>query len=269
MNDSIGKMLAAVAVIACVAAVPATAGAFTLRTAPRVDHSREGRPAGYRSHAVPGLGGGGERSAARAVLYSLALPGLGHHYLGRSGAARTFFVAEGAVWTSFVVFEVQGRLREDAYEEYAGQFAGVSSRDHSDEYYALLTDFNSSDDYEAQIKSEGRSGFFPQGDARMLNDYFLQNRIGDFEPWAWISEDDRRFYQDRRAASKRAFRRRTYMVAAAIANRVAAAFFVLKASREMDRPADGARREFQIEIGAPRYRAGDEFQTGVSIVRRF
>ena len=166
------------------------------------------------------------------------------------------------------MLEVQGRLREDGYEDYARQFAGISDTDHSDDFYGLLTDFNSSDDYEAQIRSEGRVLFFPGGDAQTLEAYYLSNRVGDFEPWVWQNQDARRFFQKRRSASKRAFRHRTFVLAAAIANRVAAAFFTLKASRDLENTT-AEQRSYQIEIGAPSRHPGDEFQTGVSVIRRF
>ncbi|MEE9269322.1 MAG: hypothetical protein V3V49_03590 [Candidatus Krumholzibacteria bacterium] len=258
-------------VMLLLAVLPAPGAAFTLRRAPSMDYAAEEprEPAPGAVQMLPGSDGGENKSIGRAILYSLALPGLGHRYLGRAGMARMFYVAEGAVWTSFVAFEVQGRLREDAYKDYAVQFAGLASSGHSDDYYALLTDFNSSDDYESQIRSEGRSEFFPGGDSQTLHDYYLSNRIGDFEPWAWSSENARLFYQERRAASKRAFRRRTYAVAAAIANRVVAVFFAVKVSREMSQRQSAMQRGFHIEIGAPGYYPGGEFQTGVSIVRRF
>ncbi len=256
-----------IATMICLAAVPSAGSAFTLRQAPQVDLETV-EPASAGTLQIPQLDVEGRKSTGRAILYSLALPGWGHRYLGRPGLARTFFVVEGAVWTSVVALEVQGRLREDGYEDYARQFAGISDTEHSDDFYGLLTDFNSSDDYEAQLRSEGRIEFFPGGDAQTLKAYYLSNRVGDFEPWVWQNEEARRFFQERRAASKRAFRHRTFALAAAIANRVAAAFFTLKASRDLE-STRAEQRGYQLQIGAPGRGLGDEFQTGVSVIRRF
>jgi hypothetical protein len=214
---------------------------------------------------APGAEG---KSTGRAVLYSLVLPGWGQYYLGETRNAWTFFAAEAAVWTSFFVFELQGHLRKNGYEEFAQDFAGIQSDSHSDDFWGVLTQYNSSKDYEDELKREGRFAIFPEGGADALERYFIENRIGDYEPWEWQSAEIRRAYQDRRSASKRAFRRALYAAATGIANRAAAAFFAVRSTRAIQDPADNGAG-FRVEFGSPTLPVDDEFRTGVSIIKQF
>lgn len=229
----------------------------------------EGADEAPQPFAVPPAGdGSGHKSTGRAALYSLILPGWGHYYLGEKKTAVTFFAIEAAVWASFITFQVQGDLRQDGYEEFARTFAGVTATGHSDDYYSILTRYNSFQEYEDELKREGRFVLYPDADAAALERYFIENRIGDYEPWVWQSVEIRRAYQDQRSASKRAYRRGLYAGAAALANRAAAVFFSIRsgwAQSHADPPQNGMR----IEFGAPGRPAPDELATGISVIKRF
>lgn len=176
-------------------------------------------------------------SPTRAVLYSLVLPGLGDYALGNRGRASAFFIAEGAIWISYAVFQVQGHGREDEYQALAARFAGVTGSGHSDEFYATLREFDASDEYEAEVKNEGR---FAIGDpARIgpdaIEQYFVENRVSDYEPWVWESTERRLQYSEMRSASKTSYRRADYMFAAAAANRLASAIVAYAAARSANK----------------------------------
>jgi hypothetical protein len=219
--------------------------------------------------AVPAAGDySGSKSTGRAALYSLILPGLGHYYLGEKKTAVAFFAVEAAIWASFISFEVQGNLREDGYQQFAQNFAGVTTTGHSDDYYSILTRYNSFQDYEDELKREGRYALYPYADAATLERYFVENRVGDYEPWVWRSAELRRAYQDQRSASKRAYRRALYAGAAAVANRVAAVFFSIRSGRSQAR-GDQLQNGMRIEFGAPGSQATGELATGISVIKRF
>ena len=167
-------------------------------------------------------------SPGKAVLYSLLLPGLGDWKLGNKNRATVFFALEGLIWVSYATFQVQGGNYEDEYQDLAVRFAGVSGSDHSDDFYATIRDYDSSDEYEADIKNEGRN-YDTGSDA--LDQYFIENRIEDYEPWLWASTERRLQYSETRSASKTAYRRADYMIAAAAANRVVSAVFAYAAAR--------------------------------------
>jgi hypothetical protein len=241
---------------------------FTLRVAPEVSVG-EAQPSAGAFQDAGEVAGDGTKSGTKAALYSLLLPGLGQHYVGNKKGARLFLGIEAVIWASFAVFQVQGHQREDGYQEYAQVFAGVVSKDHSDDFYALLTEFDTWKQYEDDIKSEGRLNFYPNVDTDMLERYWVENRISDFEEWVWQSADVRRAYQDQRAASKKAYRRSTYAVAAAIANRVASSFFAIKDARDYNERLAGDKQSLHIEFGPRSYEPDGGFQTGLSVVRKF
>jgi hypothetical protein len=231
-----------VAAAVATAFLPAPAGAISLR---------DGAYAG----AVTAPGAGWEQGAepsesatvispARAVLYSLLLPGLGDYALGNKGRASAFFITEGVIWISYAVFQVQGQQREDEYQSLAMLFAGVSRTGLSDEFYATIRDYDASDEYEADVKTDGRFAIGNPAtiDPDALDRYFVENRVSDYEPWMWESTDLRLQYSEVRSASKTSYRRADYMIAAAAANRVVSAVVAYAAARSANRaPGVGYR----------------------------
>ncbi|HEX6791783.1 MAG TPA: hypothetical protein VF247_10780 [Candidatus Krumholzibacteria bacterium] len=183
-------------------------------------------------------------SPGKAVLYSLLLPGLGDYKLGNKGRATGFFAAEGLIWISYAVFEVQGHQREDEYQDLAVRFAGVTRTGHSDDFYATLRDYDNSEDYAADVKYDGRielsgNGAYPdQVGAEALEQYFVANRLEDYEPWQWTSTDRRLQYSEVRSSSKTSYRRADYMIAAAAANRVVSAIVAFASARGMQKSED-------------------------------
>ncbi len=180
-------------------------------------------------------------SPGKAVLYSLLLPGLGDWKLGHRNRAATFFAIEGVIWASFIAFEVQGGDLESEYQDLAVRFAGVTRTDHSDDFYAIIRDNYSSDDYEAGIKDDGRFEYLDETNgagldnitSEWLDQYFTDNRVEDFEPWLWASTERQLQYSEVRSASKTAYRRADYMLAAAAANRVVSSIFAYAAARSI------------------------------------
>ena len=254
--------------------LPQAASAFSLRTLP--ERSRfpaaleRTQQADFFLAGSGNLNPTGRISSRRAVLYSFLLPGLGDHYLGRPDRARLFWLAEATIWTSFIVFEVQGYLREDGYQEYALAFAGISSTDHSDDYYRIISQYNSAADYEAFIKQEGRFDLYPDDNYQNLEQYYLTERVSDFEPWLWPSDENRRAFRDIRQGSRLARRRALYSVAAAVANRLVSSLLTYKTARDLNsNETVSARGRYYLELGSPFARFGEPFYTGVVLVRTF
>ena len=208
------------------------------------------------------------KSPSKAFLYSLLLPGAGQKYVGANGQATAFFAIEGAIWVSFAIFLIQEDNLEEDYKNYASAYARVQSAGHSAEYYEIIGEYSASQDYEDEIKSRGRLELYPDVDNQTLDDYFVENRVQDYESWLWASEETRALYRNKRFASRRAERRATYALWAAAANRVVSSIFAIKAARDHNSAIE--ERAYHFEIGPPRYDPGDEsFQTGLTFVGRF
>jgi hypothetical protein len=268
MSRLSAKMLPAVLILSTVCA--AASSAFTLREAPPIDLS-ESAGAAVRMPMNGAAGGGlfdGERSTSKAVLYSFLLPGLGQYYLGERNRAWTFFLTEGAIWTSFAVFQAQGHIRRDGYQDYALAFAGISGGGHSDDFYREIGDFDSSEEYELFIKSDGRSFTYPNSDYATIEEYFINNRFSDYEPWSWKSTEDREHYYSLRWGSRLAFRRSLYSLAAALGNRIFSAVYALRSSRSADAVSMNNAQQLHVTFDSYPDPAGNA-QFGISLARDF
>jgi len=203
-------------------------------------------------------------STGRAVLYSLLLPGLGDYKLGHKQRAVVFFGIEAAIWTTFVVSRIEGAAREEDYEEFAVRFAGVERMNHSDDFYAIIRDYDSWEEYAADVKMEGRYELYPDVGSEALERYFAQNRVTDYEPWLWQSLDKKVEFQVLRSSSKTAYRRATFALAAAAANRVVSAIFTY-ATIKLSGPDEQAARRYRLDFMPPRA----DYAAAVTLIHEF
>jgi len=201
--------------------VPAQAGEWTplalvvesrgLRSSDRLRRDEE-----------PKLSGGGKK----ALLLSLLLPGAGEMSLGEHGRATGFFIAEGAIWTHFVWFQVAGHLRKDNYIDQAQRHAGVGVSSADDTYWKLVGQYETSagtgpDAYEESLRREARDQF--PGDPAAQDAWVAERLPSGDRAWSWSSPDSRATYRETRESSRRAYDRSKYSIAAAIANRLLSA----------------------------------------------
>jgi hypothetical protein len=242
---------------------------FSLRHAPETQHAQA---TSHNSAVMIGdseTESTGELSMRRAVLYSLLLPGLGDWYAGNKGRAKSFFVVDAAIWTTFIVFRVQGNQREEGYKNFATEFAGVSGTGHTDEFYSTIGKFNSSDDYEVDFKKDHRIDLWPDVGYDAMEKYYVENRISDFEDWAWYTWEMRVDYREMRSASTLSYRRSGYILALAVANRVVASIFAYQAVRS-SRSGDGEESSrYRVDFSGSPLAQGGELSAGVSLVRSF
>lgn len=201
--------------------VPAQAGDWTPLAL--VVESRSLRAADrLRRDEEPKLSGGGKK----ALLLSLLLPGAGEMSLGEHGRATGFFIAEGAIWTHFVWFQVAGHLRKDNYIDQAQRHAGVGVSSADDTYWKLVGQYETSsgtgpDAYEESLRREARDQF--PGDPAAQDAWVAERLPSGDRAWSWSSPDSRATYRETRESSRRAYDRSKYSIAAAIANRLLSA----------------------------------------------
>lgn len=247
--------------------VAADVSALTLRDAPEGEATSQAAAPAADAFQMSEGRLGTDRSLGRAILYSLAVPGLGDYYMGHTTRAGMFMLAEAGIWTSFAVFRIQGSRREDTFRAYATNFAGVTRSDHTDDYYALIREYDSSDQYEFDLKREGRFELFPDVGSEALEEYYIENRIADFEPWEWASFERRVEYQRIRSRSKAAYRHADYSLAVAAANRIVSAIVVYYSWRKSRSSAEEARAgAWRIE---PTRGLGLDWTPTVTYVRNF
>ena len=148
-------------------------------------------------------------SVAKAILLSLAVPGLGHRYANHNawtGKAKVYFAADlalilgyaGTTWREGAVIE--------SYETLASTHAG-GLVNQSRQYYVNLAQYQSSDLYADALL---RNRQWQKLDA--LED--LNNQ------WNWDNENNWNRFQDQRLNAESLSRNATIMVTALITNRI-------------------------------------------------
>jgi hypothetical protein len=190
-----------------------------------------------------------KKNGKLAMLYSLILPGLGQQYLGHSGRAKVFYVAEGVIWTSFAVFRIQGDHRQDLYKEFAEVHAGAKERD-DDEYYRTIGNFVSSDgpfSANEEVRRQARALYPDDRDAQ--DQYFEDHAYTGDDAWEWESEDAQGRFGEMRTSSLDAYHRSELAVGLLVANRLVSVLDVglLASRRKNDHADDEAKLSWNLE----------------------
>jgi len=196
------------------------------------------------------------KSRAKALALSSLLPGAGQYYAGRKGRAVFFFLTESAIWTTFVVFEVQGYLRKDSYVDFATLMAGVDAAGKSDDFYRALGRYAQSDpgpgSYNEDVRREARA-LYPD-DKQRQDQYLQENGYFGKNAWQWQTVEDQAYYRGLRKKSQKAFNRATYMLGVAAANRILSAMDAARSaaggSKQMKR-SEGFRLEMRNDPDRP------------------
>jgi len=198
------------------------------------------------------------KSRAKALALSTLLPGAGEYYAGKKGRAKFFFLTESAIWTSFIVFEVQGYLRKDAYVDYAQLVAGVDAEGKPEDFYRALSRYMRSDpgpgSYNEDVRREARA-LYPD-DKQKQDQYLLENGFFGKDAWQWQSEEDQAYYRSLRRKSQLSFNRATYMLGVAVANRILSAMDAARsvtASTGPKKQSQGLRFEMRNNPDSPEH----------------
>jgi len=193
------------------------------------------------------MGDDGRKSPLKAVAASALLPGLGERYVGRSGRATAFHIAEGAIWTAFGGYRIQGDLRKDRYVEWAQLKAGAAPDGDSD-YLEHIGLWISLEEWHDIVRRDARLRF-PDDPAAQAA-YFEENqRYGQGEAWAWPDDETRVRYRQLRSQSERSYRNARLAWGLAIVNRLASMVDALALARQHNRDVepDEARLRLRLE----------------------
>ncbi|MBR9977687.1 MAG: hypothetical protein KFH87_06315 [Bacteroidetes bacterium] len=148
----------------------------------------------------------GKKSAFRAVLYSLILPGMGELYGGRFDAGKYPLITEAALWTGAVGINAYGNWVRDDARIFAQRHAGIDPAGKDDDFFIHIENYSDIHDYN--------------------NQRLIERRIDELYPdeeawrWAWRSEEDRVEYKDMRIHSDRMKNAVTFFVLGMVANRI-------------------------------------------------
>ncbi len=162
-----------------------------------------------------------EYSKRKAFLLSLFVPGLGQRYGGRTLRSRIFLGLEGMIWTSFAVFKFQEHYRTNDFEEWAESFADVPGRGKDEEFYRLLTIYDSVDDYNMGVRIDARTLFPDDRDAQLR--YEAEHQYGADRYFKWKNNQRRLEYRLIRNDARDSGQRADFALVAAVLNRAISA----------------------------------------------
>jgi hypothetical protein len=194
--------------------------------------------------AAPDLGGGmasaspqmltTEREINRggALLRSLVLPGWGEYYLGYKGTGRLFIAAEVLLWASVIGFETYSQWKEDQFIAFAAEHAGAQMDGKSDDFYADLGNYASTDAYnETKLRNRDYDALYTDPS------YF----------WAWDSDQNRLDYDHTRIESRSAHNKIYFFIGAAALNRLISFIDTGKKATNLQRRKKAPQLGFQVQ----------------------
>jgi hypothetical protein len=149
-----------------------------------------------------------KKSTLLAILYSVALPGMGELYAGRFDSGKYFTIADGVLWGALAGLDIYGVWQRNNYKSYAEANAGVSLDGKDADYFANVSNYNSIDDYNAYMD---------------LNENFKKVYDVSKYYWKWADDGQRREYRSMWTSSENAFNNIRFIAGALVLNRVISA----------------------------------------------
>lgn len=153
-----------------------------------------------------------------AGFYSVIVPGLGDILLGNKERGKNFIVAEGLIWTNYIVFNLLGNDTKNDYINFAYLRASSNPERRDEDYLEALEWFRSSDEYNEYIQEYAR---YLYGDSldkvkRYIEQY--QIKVGDC--WRWEENKDFLKFIKLRKKSRAYFNTARNIASLAVVNRI-------------------------------------------------
>ncbi|MBM4168206.1 MAG: hypothetical protein FJ215_03495 [Ignavibacteria bacterium] len=196
--------------------------------------------------AQEGIEETGGKSVLMAVALSLVLPGMGELYAGKFESGKYHLYAEGGIWLGYAGMKsysdwIRTDARTFAVEHASAQFGGKNAQFEVD-----LGDFNSTREYNEEM--------LKRRNVRALYEHPSYT-------WEWDSDLNRQRFRDLRIKSDRLSEHATFLIGAAVLNRVISAF---SAGRAAARQNSTAQQSWDVRSGIVPHRIA-----GQSLVVRF
>ena len=163
---------------------------------------------------------GKELSVKKAMLYSVLVPGLGEMYSQNYSKGAIFLAAESAIIFSYFRMKSERDWAINSYKQYAFSVVGVP-KDMDDDYYQLIQNYMSSEEYNDNIIRDARNYFLiyntnPEG----YEAYLEANLIPEENSWHWDNNNEWSEYINLRVKKQDYEIFSNFAFAAAILNRV-------------------------------------------------
>ena len=175
-----------------------------------------------------------EVSPRKAFVNSLVLPGLGHRHVQQGswrGWATVLAAADVSLWLGLINTNWQRDQRIQSYETLAISRAGADLAGKDRTYYLNLATYLSSDAY---LDAQLRNRFWNRVD--YVSDPSFQ--------WAWETEQDFQDFREMRDDAESFGRRRTFLIALLVGNRLISGISAVVSANRVEEPAVQASFSF-------------------------
>ena len=173
------------------------------------------------------------KSVGLAVLYSLAVPGMGELYAGGFSSGKYFLGIEGALWLTYAAFDIRANALQDDGRSFAAVHAGVVGPGKSDQFYVDVSNFLTLADY---------------------NDKKMRDRTPEllYDPaagynWSWDAEANRMIFRDQRIRADNVFNNRKFVIGAVLLNHIASAINAARIAISHNKEISGALGDLRLE----------------------
>jgi hypothetical protein len=167
------------------------------------------------------------KSSKKAFGLSVLVPGLGHRYAqGGSwrGGATLFALIEGSLWFGLISAEWQRDHRVQSYTTLAAGQAGAQVAGKTRAFFLNLATYRSSDEYlEVQLRNRAWEEI----------DYAAERAY----QWEWQTNEAFQRFRALREDAESLRRRRTFLVAALVGNRLLSGLTAIRVTNRANREA--------------------------------
>jgi len=158
-----------------------------------------------------------KKSPAKAVLYSLLIPGMGELYADRFDQGKYSLIAEGGLWLTYISFLQYGGWVRDDSRRFAASHAGADIAGKSDQFFVDVGNYKDTYEYNEE-KLTDRS---PERLYDVNAGYY----------WRWDTEESRRTFRVMRVSSERVFNNAKFVIGALIVNHIISAVNAARLTR--------------------------------------
>ena len=190
------------------------------------------------------------KSAGKAFLLSLAIPGAGHLYMGQKRGLVNMGL-EGVAWAAYIYYHDRGKSKEKEFETYADGHWDYDRWIQNNPQYAGSPE----DSLILYFRDHNRQQYYE--DIGKLSHYW----------GGWTSDDDRNFYRGIRAHSNNFLKNAHTAVAGAFVNRIVSAVDVLRMMKaKSSRVSLGADTKVRFKVRTKPFARENAF--GFVVTRR-
>lgn len=184
------------------------------------------------------------KSADRAALFSLLLPGAGQYYIEKTSfKAKLFFGIESSLWFAYAGFRKYGTFKEDAAKGWAVVNASAYADNTDEDYWIRMTYYDNRDKNE-----DDGLGYNQMAAVYDRDDAVLFPETSNYY-WNWSNRDSRQKYRNLRNQSKTALERADIAVGILIANHVVSAIEAYFAAGRHNRHLEFADTGLKLKYG--------------------